>query len=374
MNATEILDRLVGFPSVVGTPNDGIVAWIRDYAERCGAKVTILPGPEGDRANLFATIGPRDRSGYIISGHMDVVPALEANWTSDPFQLRKGHDCLFGRGTSDMKGFLAAALAALPMIANLQLTQPLHFAFSYDEEAGCRGVPHLIRQLPELCASPLGAIIGEPSSLRAIRAHKGKAAARIEIQGRSGHSSRPDQGLNAIHAFAHVLLAAVRTGEALQSSRLDPGFEPPYSSLQIGTVSGGQAVNIIPDLLTAEIEARAITGVAPTDVLEPVKHAVDTLAQQGFHTAWEVLSSYPALSLAADAPLARLMEELTGVETQAAVSYGTEAGLYQAAGIDAIICGPGDIARAHRADEYIRIDELAACQAMIERLAETLVS
>lgn len=374
MNAKEILDRLVGFPSVVGRPNDDIVAWIRDFADRCGATVTILPGPEGDRANLFATIGPRDSSGYVLSGHMDVVPALESNWTSDPFRLRSEGDCLFGRGTSDMKGFLAAALAALPMIASMQLARPLHFAFSYDEEAGCRGVPHLIRRLPELCAKPIGAIVGEPSGLRAIRAHKGKAAARVEIRGRSGHSSRPDQGLNAIHAFACVLLAAVRTGEALQSSRLDPSFEPPYSSLQVGTVSGGQAVNIIPDFLAAEIEARAISGVTPADLLEPVRLAAIALEQRGFQTKWDLLSSYPALSLGADAPLARLMEELTGVETLAAVSYGTEAGLYQGAGIDAIICGPGDIARAHRADEYICIDELAACQAMIERLAETLRS
>jgi acetylornithine deacetylase len=372
MNATEILDRLVGFPSVVGTPNDGIVAWIRDYAERCGAKVTVLPGPEGDRANLFATIGPDHVPGYILSGHMDVVPALEPTWTSDPFRLRADSDHLFGRGTSDMKGFLAAALAALPAIAGTPLTRPIHFAFSYDEEAGCRGVPHLISRLPELCAKPIGAIIGEPSGLRAIRAHKGKAAARVEIRGRSGHSSRPDQGLNAIHAFGCVLLAAVRTGEALQSSRLDPSFEPPYSSLQVGTVSGGQAVNIIPDFLTAEIEARAITEVAPADLLEPVRLATIALEQRGFQARWDLLSSYPALSLAADAPLAQLMEKLTDAETLAAVSYGTEAGLYQAAGIDAIICGPGDIARAHRADEFIRVDELASCQAMIERLAETL--
>ncbi|MBW9065960.1 acetylornithine deacetylase [Rhizobium herbae] len=374
MNATEILDRLVGFPSVVGTANDGIVAWIRDYAERCSAMVTVLPGPEGDRANLFITVGPNHVPGYILSGHMDVVPALEPTWTSDPFRLRANGDLLFGRGTSDMKGFLAAALAALPAIADMPLARPVHFAFSYDEEAGCQGVPHLIRRLPDLCAKPIGAIIGEPSGLRAVRAHKGKAAARVEICGRSGHSSRPDQGLNAIHAFACVLLAAVRTGEALQSSRLDPSFEPPYSSLQVGTVSGGQAVNIIPDCLTAEIEARAITGDAPVDLLEPVRLAALALEQQGFQTKWELQSSYPALSLAADAPLARLLEELTGAETLAAVSYGTEAGLYQAAGIDAIICGPGDIARAHRADEFIRVDELAACQAMIERLAETLRS
>jgi acetylornithine deacetylase len=372
MNHAEILERLVGFPCVVGLSNDTIVAWIKDYLEGHGATVTVLPGPEGDRTNLFATVGPRDLSGYILSGHMDVVPALEPNWTSDPFGLRADGDRLFGRGTSDMKGFLAAALAALPTIASMDLAQPIHFAFSYDEEAGCRGVPHLIGRLPELCAKPAGAIIGEPSGLRAIRAHKGKAAARLEIHGSAGHSSRPDRGSNAIHAMAAVMNEVLRTIEALRSGALDQNFEPPYSTLQVGTIAGGRAVNIIPDLCSVELEARSVAGLSPAALLDPIRLAAEALAKQGYDTAWEVLSAYPALSLAADAPLARLMEALTGAETLAAVSYGTEAGLYQAAGIDAIICGPGDIARAHRADEFIRVDELAACQAMIERLAETL--
>ena len=374
MNATEILERLVGFPSVVGTPNDQIVAWIKGYLERYDAAVTVLPGPEGDRANLFATIGPRDKSGYILSGHMDVVQALEPNWTSDPFCLRTDGDRLFGRGTSDMKGFLASALAALPAIANMHLARPVHLAFSYDEEAGCRGVPHLIRRLPELCAKPAGAIIGEPSGLRGVRAHKGKAAARVEIHGTTGHSSRPDKGLNAIHAMAVVMSEALKTVEALCSGPCDRNFEPPYSTLQVGTIAGGRAVNIIPDCCSAEFEARSVASTPATSLLEPIRRAAGALAAEGYRTDWEIMSAYPALSLAADAPLARLLEQLTGVEPLAAVSYGTEAGLYQAAGIDAIICGPGDIARAHRADEFIRVDELVACQAMIERLAESLQS
>jgi acetylornithine deacetylase len=372
MNVTDILDRLVSFPSVVGTANDAILDWIRTYIESHGATVTILPGPEGDRANLFATIGPKDVPGYILSGHMDVVPALEPGWTSDPFILRADGDALYARGASDMKGFLACALAALPTFAAMPLSRPVHLAFSYDEEAGCRGVPHMIRRLPELCARPEGAIIGEPSGMRAIRAHKGKAAARVKIHGRSGHSSRPDQGLNAIHAMAEILDRAIKTAETLQTGPFDQNFEPPYSSLQVGMISGGQALNIIPDFCSADLEARAIAGVSPADLLEPVRLATIALKQKGYTTEWDILSAYPALSLAEDAPLARLLEELTGITPLAAVSYGTEAGLFQAAGIDAIICGPGDIARAHRPDEFIRINELAACQAMIERLAMRL--
>jgi len=372
MTEQDILARLVAFPSVVGTPNGGIVDWIRAYAEGCGAKVTVAMGPEGDRANLFASIGPAETSGIILSGHMDVVPAGEPGWTADPFTLRRSEGRLYGRGTSDMKGFLACALAALPRLAALPLVRPIHLAFSYDEEAGCKGVPHLIRMLPDLCATPQGCIIGEPSNLRAIRAHKGKAAARLSIHGKSGHSSRPDQGLNAIHAMAGVLAEAVSAAAKLAAGPFDRNFEPPYSSLQIGVIRGGQAVNIIPDHCSSDIEARAISGVSPADLLEPVRSVLATLEAQGFATTYELLSAYPALSLPASSPLAGLLEELTGQEPLAAVSYGTEAGLYQAAGLDAIICGPGDIGCAHKPDEYIGEDELLACRRMIEDLGKRL--
>ncbi len=226
MQAVEILEQLVAFPSVVGQGNGAIVEWIRAYVARFNQEVTILPGPEGDRSNLFATIGPKNVPGYILSGHMDVVPANEPEWSSDPFELRTQANHLYGRGTSDMKGFLAAALAALPELVSRQLSQPIHFAFSYDEEAGCRGVPHLIKRLPEFCAKPEGAIIGEPSNMRAICAHKGKAAARVEIRGRSGHSSRPDQGLNAIHAMAEVLTDAAAEAGRLALGPFDPALTP----------------------------------------------------------------------------------------------------------------------------------------------------
>ncbi len=372
MHAVEILERLIAFPSVAGQANDAIVEWIRAYIEDCNATVTVLPGPEGNRSNLFATIGPADVPGYILSGHMDVVPANEPAWSSDPFTLRAEGNRLYGRGTSDMKGFLAAALAALPALAAKPLARPIHLAFSYDEEAGCRGAPHMIARFAELCARPEGAIIGEPSKMRAIRAHKGKAAARVEIHGRSGHSSRPDQGLNAVHAMAEVLAEAVVRAKRASQGPFDTAFEPAYSSLQAGTIKGGQAVNIIPDLCIAEFEARAVSGVSPTELLAPLKARAESLRAKGFEVNWELTSAYPGLSLSADAPLACLLAELTGEEPLAAVSYGTEAGLYQAAGIDAIICGPGDIARAHRPDEFILTDELTACQSMIEALGNRL--
>lgn len=368
MNAIEILERLVGFPSVVGTANGDIAGWIADYLESHGAKVSLLPGPEGDRANLFATFGPADVAGYILSGHMDVVPAAEPEWSSDPFTLRTEGDRLYGRGSTDMKGFLATVLAAAPAFSRLALKRPIHIAFSYDEEAGCRGVPHLIARLPALCAPPAGAIIGEPSNMRAVRAQKGKAAARITIHGRSGHSSRPDQGVNAIHLMTGIMARAVETADALMQGPFEATFEPPYSSLQVGTVKGGQAINIIPDLCAIELEARAISGVSPLELLEPVRKGVEALATKGVDIEWTPMSDYPALSLEADAPLVLLLEELTGTPCLAAVSYGTEAGLFQAADIDAIICGPGDIGRAHKPDEFITTGELSTCQSMLETL------
>ncbi|MBP2234634.1 acetylornithine deacetylase [Sinorhizobium kostiense] len=368
MQAAEILEALVAFPSVVGTPNDSIVAWVRDYLRRQGITAAMLPGPEGDRANLFATVGPKELPGYVLSGHMDVVPANEDGWTSDPFRLRADAGRLYGRGATDMKGFLAVVLAVIPKLAALPLRRPIHIAFSYDEEAGCRGVPHMIARLPELCERPLGAIIGEPSGMRAIRAHKGKAAARLTVRGRSGHSSRPDQGLNAVHAMSDVLGQAVAEAARLSRGPFEATFEPPYSSLQIGTLRGGQAVNIIPESCEAEFEARAISGIDPAGLLEPVRQAAERLTGRGFGVEWQELSAYPALSLAEGAPLAALLEELTGVEPLAAVSYGTEAGLFQQAGIDAIICGPGEIGRAHKANEYILVEELEACRAVIEAL------
>lgn len=368
----ELLARLIAFPSVVGTPNDAIVTWIAEYCRSYGATVAVLPGPEGDRCNLLATVGPRDKAGYILSGHMDVVPAAETEWSSDPFTMRTEGDRRYGRGTSDMKGFLACALAALPKLATSKLSQPIHLAFSYDEEAGCRGVPHLIAALPHLCETPVGAIIGEPSRMRAVRAHKGKAAVRLEVIGRSGHSSQPHLGLNAVHAMAGVITKAVAYGELLTEGPFDKNFDPPYSSLQVGVITGGQAVNIIPDRCTADIEVRAVSGTLPLLLLEPVKAHLEALQAESFETTWRELSAYPALSLAADSPLAVLMTELTGKEPLAAVSYGTEAGLYQQAGIDAIICGPGDISRAHRPNEYIMVGELHACQQMIEALGARL--
>lgn len=364
-----MLARLVAFPSLVGRPNGEITGFVRDWLARHGVACHVLPGPEGDRANLFATIGPADRAGYVLSGHLDVVPASEPGWQADPFTLRKAGDRLIGRGACDMKGFVAAALSLVPELAAMNLSAPIHLALSYDEEAGCRGVPHLLSRLPELCVPPAGAIIGEPSGLVPVLAHKGKAAIRLTAKGVAGHSSRPDLGSNAIHALVQVLDMAVAQAAALQSGPQDRRFAPPWSSLQIGTVSGGLALNIVPDHAEAELEGRAIAGVDPQAILAPVIEAA-----QKAGIAVETLSTYPALALEPEHPLAVLLEDLSGKAALAAVSYGTEAGLFQAAGIPAVICGPGEIDRAHKPEEYLTTGELEACCALIRRLGQRLLA
>lgn len=366
MSPEEMLEKLVAFKSVVGQTNRPLIDFVASWLGSHGIEANVMPGPEGDRDNLFATIGPSDRRGYILSGHTDVVPAGEPEWQADPFVLRRRDDRLIGRGACDMKGFVAAVLAAVPELVRHKLETPVHIALSYDEEAGCHGVPHLIAHLPALCPPPLGCIVGEPTGLRPVLRHKGKASIRLAARGRSGHSSRPDLGDNAIHKLAPALSAAVAQADALRDGPQDFLFEPPYSSLQVGTITGGQAINIIPDFAEARIEARAIAGVDPESLLEPVRAAA------GADVAVELLSSYPALLLDEASPLAALATDISGKPPVGAVSFGTEGGLFQAAGIASVICGPGDIDRAHKPEEYLTRDELNGAYDMISRLGQRL--
>jgi acetylornithine deacetylase len=375
MNAKEILAQLVAIPSVVGTSNGAIVDFIRGWLGERNVPSTIIAGPEGDRFNLFATIGDASvAGGYVLSGHMDVVPAQDATWTSNPFILKQEGERLIGRGAVDMKGFVSCVLAAVPAFLEKRLDKPLHLAFSYDEEAGCRGMPHLIERMPSLCAPPAGCIVGEPTDMRTVLRHKGKMAARLSMAGRSGHSSRPELGLNAIHGMADVI-ACIRD-EATRHTKegpFNPMFEPPCSTLQVGVITGGSAVNVIPAHCALDMEIRAIPGVDPMSLFLPVESAARRLAtEEGYQVETAILSSYPGLDLRDDDPLVALAESVSGKPNAGAVSFGTEAGLYQQAGIPAVVCGPGDIARAHRPNEFILESELAECQAALERLAERL--
>lgn len=369
------LERLVAFPSVCQTSNGEIISFAQNHLEALGASVTLLPGPESDRSNLFATFGPRDVPGYILSAHVDVVPAAgQSGWTGDPFILRERQGRFIGRGAADMKGFIAAVFSALSDLPKT-LSRPLHIALSYDEEIGCVGVRHMIARLPELCAPPLGCIVGEPSDMQPVLRHKGKASGRVTLSGRSGHSSRPDLGDNAIHLAAELVIA-IRdlSSQFAAEGPFHAAFEPSTTTLQVGVIGGGSAVNIVPEACQVDWEVRAVPGIDPMAVYAAVELLVERIlaphraAGRAVGATCDLLSAYPALDLSEDSALCRLASRISGHAARGAVSYGTEAGLFQASGVPSIICGPGSITEAHRPDESIARADLDACHAALLRL------
>lgn len=361
MTLTDILADLVAVPSLPGTPNDAITDAICAHLDRPGVALHRVPTPEG-RWNILASIGPVDQPGLMLSGHSDVVSAEGQAWTSDPFRLTAQDDRLVGRGTSDMKGFLAVMLDLVPDLLAMKLTRPVHLAISCDEEIGCQGVPHLIARLPDLIAVPLACIVGEPSDMAPVLAHKGKQTVEVSFAGRPGHSSDPAQGANAIYPAARLALTVEALAAQLRlEGPFDPSFDPPCSTVQVGVIAGGTAVNIIPDHARLLIEARGIPDQPPEAVIARI------LAAMPADASHRVLAAYPALRAAPDPAFAHRLAAWAGRPVIPAVSYGTEAGLFAQAGIPSVICGPGRIERAHRADEYILANELALCRSVLEQ-------
>lgn len=370
----QILSELVALPCLPGQPNATIADAVTARLAGCGLRVHRIPGPEGDRTNLFASIGPVDQPGIILSGHLDVVPAAGQSWTSDPFRLTGRDGRLYGRGTTDMKGFVACMIAAVPLFLRAGLRRPVHLALSYDEEIGCRGVPHLIAALPGLCALPAGCIVGEPSGMQPVLSHKGKLAIEVAFTGRAAHSSDPAAGVNALYAGAALALRVQQAAEALaRHGQRDTRFTPDHSTLVAGVLRAGTAVNIIPDHAALSMEVRTIPGEGADSLMDPILAAAEGLVAAGTALSHRVteLARYPALPPEGQA-LAAQLAAWTGQSPRQSVSYGTEAGLFHAAGIPAVVCGPGDIARAHRPDEYITGPELADCMGMMARLAAEL--
>lgn len=369
-----VLADLIRHACLPGLPNAPVADAVAGWLEGFGLTVARVPHPSGDRVNLFATIGPADRAGVVLSGHMDVVSVEGQDWTSDPFTLTERDGRLYGRGASDMKGYLACMIAAVPMFRRAGLKRPVHLAFSFDEEIGCRGVPYLIAALPSLCAPPAGCIVGEPSDMQPVLSHKGKLAVEIAFAGRAAHSSDPAQGVNALYAAAALAVGVREAAEAIaRDGRRDARFAPDHSTLVAGVLRAGTAVNIIPDAAALSLELRTVPGEDADSLLDPVLARAEALVQAGAALSLRVteLARYPALPPDA-MDLAARLAGWTGQSVRQSVSYGTEAGLFHAAGIASVICGPGSITRAHRPDEYITEGEMAACMAMFARLAADL--
>ena len=380
--SAEILKALIGFPSVSANSNLDIIAYVEDQMARHGIAAQRIPDASGKKASLLATIGPRDRAGIVLSAHTDVVPANEADWSSPPFEAALRDGRLYGRGASDMKGFIACVLAHLGHFRRAATQTPVHVAFSYDEEVGCRGAPDLVAAVAGLPARPALCIVGEPTSLQVASSHKGKVAFRITVTGRSGHSALPHRAANAVMAAARI--AAMLGDLAEEASRFghsDNSFDPPYTTIHVGSLKGGSALNLVPDQAVLEYEIRNILD-ANAGVLALLKRIEACIAEQRAalkrsapeaDIIAEEIAAYPHLGTPPDHPAIAAVARLAGAEPRPrTVSFGTEAGLYAQAGIPTVICGPGDMTRAHKADEWIGLAELDATDRMFERLATML--
>jgi len=371
-----ILQRLVAFPTVSSQSNLELIAYAADLLSDAGATLVISRDETGAKANLFATIGPEGDGGIVLSGHTDVVPADPAEWSSDPFTLREEDGRLYGRGTCDMKGFLAAALAMAGRFAETPLSRPVHFALTYDEEVGCLGGRALVRELERNNIRPAVAIIGEPTGMGIIEGHKGCYEYTTEFFGLEGHGSNPGKGVNAVEYAARYVSRLLDLADALKArAPADSRFEPPWTTVQVGRIEGGTARNVIAGHCAVEWEMRPVAAEDAHFVKQDLQTYVDTVLLPSMHAVspdcaivTHTIGEVEGLKVVPQSEARAIVSELTGQRHADVVPFGTEAGLFQAAGISSIICGPGSIAQAHKPDEFVAIEQLAACLDMLEKL------
>lgn len=377
--ALDILERLVAFDTRSSESNLALIEYVRGVLHKHGIEASLVHDASGAKANLYATIGPDDRSGLCLSGHTDVVPTAGQPWTVPAFEMTRTADRVLGRGVADMKGFLAVVLATVPRFVEATRQTPIHLAFSYDEEVGCLGVRGLLSQLAAAPVRPLACIIGEPTSMRVAVAHKGKRAYRCCVKGLAGHSALTHLGVNAADFAAELATYLRRAARDLRERGMhDAAFEPPYTTVHTGRICGGIALNVIPDRAELEFEIRNLPGDDPSAVIDAGRtYTEQTLVPEmravhaGSAIEWQPLVDYPAL---ADQPAAAWLKELacaaTGNPETRTLSFGTEGGLYQAIGVPTVICGPGSIEHAHKADEYVTLTQLSQCLGFMDALSD----
>jgi acetylornithine deacetylase len=380
MNSVEILDRLIGFPTVSRDSNLALIEYARDFLASCGVTAKLYMDAEGRKANLYAGVGPADRGGVLLSGHTDVVPVDGQKWSSDPFRLVERGDRLFARGSADMKGFIACALRAAQLAAKRELRIPLQLALSYDEEIGCVGVRSLIDDMATWAHKPQFCIVGEPTMLRPAIGHKGKTALAAACRGHAAHSASPGRGVNAIY-MASELIDTVRARQAqIETGGVrDPGYEVPYTTLHVGVIHGGTVLNIVPSRCDVELEIRNLPRDDAAAIVAGMRADAAAIgaavrrddADVGIDL--EVTNEYPALDTPADAPVVALAAALTGQQERIKVGFGSEGGLFsERLGIPTVVCGPGSIDQAHKPDEFIDRDQLERCDAMMDALLVVL--
>ncbi|MEQ8896210.1 MAG: acetylornithine deacetylase [Roseovarius sp.] len=371
---TDHLETLVGFDTVSHRSNLGIVGYIETVLQGAGLRTTRLPDASGRKAGLYAETGPGD-GGILLSGHTDVVPVEGQDWTRDPFRLTPEGDRLYGRGTTDMKGYLACMLSAAELAVRKDLREPLKLVFSYDEEIGCVGIQEMEAALAPLLGHPRACIVGEPTEMQVATGHKGKAAWRAVCHGQAGHSALAPGFVNALH-LAGDFMAELRALQTWleQAGARDTGYDIPYSTVHVGQLSGGLAVNMVPERAEMRFELRYLAADAADEIAQRIEAAADRVAhryQGAFPEARITLdqtTAYPGLDIAEGAEVTRLARACAGADL-IKVAFGTEAGVFDGLGIPTVVCGPGHMAgQGHKADEYVTTAQLDACDRMLSRI------
>ncbi|HHG5368204.1 TPA: acetylornithine deacetylase [Pseudomonas aeruginosa] len=375
-----LLERLIGFPTVSRDSNLELIHFIGDYLASYGVASELFFNAEQTKANLFATIGPNVEGGVVLSGHTDVVPVDGQAWTVEPFQMSEAGGRLYGRGAADMKGFIACALAAVPAFLERPLNTPVHLAFSYDEEVGCLGVRSMLAALEKRPNKPKLCLIGEPTELKPVLGHKGKLAMRCQVKGTACHSAYAPYGVNAIEYAAKLIGRLGELGEELaKPEKHDERFDPPFSTIQTGVITGGRALNIVPAECEFDFEVRALPGFNANEVAEHLEaFATNELIPRMQAVKPETgillkpLSAYPGLATSPTSEAAGILTYLCGSTEFGTVAFGTEGGLFEEAGIPTVVCGPGSMDQGHKPDEFVSVEQLNRCDAMMIRLADYL--
>lgn len=371
----EILERLVGFNSVSANSNLDIIDYIEGYLTARGFCTHRIIDPTSTKAGLFATLGPAGQ-GILLSGHTDVVPVEGQDWSVSPFKMSQQGDRIYGRGTTDMKGYLACMLALADRTSQVKLTEPLKLAFSYDEEIGCVGIQHMIGDLDKTIGLPRACFVGEPTEMQVAIGHKGKAALRATCHGQSGHSALAPQFVNALHLATDFVTALRGLQRDLAKNGVqDMAYSIPYSTVHVGKITGGIALNIVPDTAVIDFEYRHLAADNPIDLLatiQAIAHEIEA-KNPAAHIVIDQYNAYPGLDVDEAAGVVTLAKKLTQTNTITKVAFGTEAGYFDAIGIPTVVCGPGSMAgQGHKADEYISLAQLAACDAMMDKVLDEL--
>lgn len=374
--SVEMIRRLVSYDTTSRNSNLELIEWIRSYLDGFGIESHLTYDDEKRKANLYATLGPTDVGGVLLSGHTDVVPVDGQDWHTDPFECVEKDGRLYGRGTSDMKSFVAVTLAHVPSFIERGLERPVHLAFSYDEEVGCIGVRRLIEQVRGFAVKPEMCVVGEPTDMKVVIAHKGKRSFICEVKGMAAHSSIAPEAVNAVEYAAEIVSFIRRRALSLQKDGpFEEGFDPPHSTVHTGLIRGGTQLNIVPEYCMFEFEIRYlpfddhegfigdVRAFAENELLPDMRSRYEDAAIT-FHEK----SGFPGLMTPEDAEVTQVCGHLAGTNETAKVAFGTEAGLFSAGGIPTVVCGPGSIAQAHKPNEFVTLEQVARCDAFMERL------